>query len=108
MSSFLSQRFFVLWCLKSPIFFLPFGRGAMLSVRKRWLIHASHPHLPIHALLSVPSVLIYNTREAPCSSLELLSKYGNNHFEGHRQRIKARIVLNEPCFLNLYRRCIDI
>ena len=38
-------------------------------MRKRWLFHASHPHLPIHALLSVPSVLIYNTREAPCSSL---------------------------------------
>ena len=47
--------------------------GAMLSVRKRWLFHASHPHLPIHALLSVPSVLIYNTREAPCSSLGGLS-----------------------------------
>ena len=43
--------------------------GAMLSVRKRWLFHASHPHLPIHALFSVPSVLVYNTREAPCSSL---------------------------------------
>jgi hypothetical protein len=39
--------------------------GAMLSVRKRWLFHASHPHLPIHTLLSLPSVLIYNTREAP-------------------------------------------
>jgi hypothetical protein len=49
----------------AKFFFLPFGRGAMLSVRKRWLFHASHPHLPIHALLSVPSVLIYNTREAP-------------------------------------------
>ncbi len=39
---------------------------------------------------------------------ELLSKYGNNHFEGHSKRIKANVVLNEPCFLNLYRRCIDI
>ena len=27
------------------------------------------PNLPIPAVLSVPSVLIYNTREAPCSSL---------------------------------------
>ena len=37
----------------------------MLSAGKRWLVHASQPHLPIHALFSVPSVLIYNTREAP-------------------------------------------
>ncbi len=43
--------------------------GAMLSAGKRWLVHASQPHLPIHALFSVPSVLAYNTREAPCSSL---------------------------------------
>ena len=50
-------------------FSLPFGRGAMLSAGKRWLVHASQPHLPIHALFSVPSVLAYNTREAPCSSL---------------------------------------
>ena len=27
------------------------------------------PNLPIPAVFSVPSVLIYNTREAPCSSL---------------------------------------
>ena len=37
----------------------------MLSAGKRWLVHASQPHLLIHALFSVPSVLIYNTREAP-------------------------------------------
>ena len=43
--------------------------GAMLSAGKRWLVHASQPHLPIHALFSVPNVLAYNTREAPCSSL---------------------------------------
>ena len=41
----------------------------MLSAGKRWLVYASQPHLPIHALFSVPSVLAYNTREAPCSSL---------------------------------------
>ena len=28
--------------------------------------------------------------------------------EGHSERIKANMVLNEPCFLNLYRRYIDI
>ena len=38
----------------------------MLSAGKRWLVHASQPHLPIHALFSVPSVLAYNMREAPC------------------------------------------
>ena len=54
------------------LFSLPFGRGAMLSAGKRWLVHASQPHLPIHALFSVPSVLVYNTREAPCSSLGIL------------------------------------
>ena len=51
------------------LFSLPFGRGAMLPAGKRWLVHASQPHLPIHALFCVPSVLAYNTREAPYSSL---------------------------------------
>ena len=31
------------------------------------------PNLPIPAVFSVPSVLIYDTREAPCSSLGGLS-----------------------------------
>ena len=46
----------------------------MLSAGKRWLVHASQPHLPIHALFSVPNVLAYNTREAPCSSLAFIVK----------------------------------
>ena len=41
----------------------------MLSTKEIWLLDASHPHLPIHSLLSVPSALVYNAREAPCSSL---------------------------------------
>ena len=28
--------------------------------------------------------------------------------EGHSERIKANMVLYGPCFLNIYRRCIDI
>ena len=37
-----------------------------------------------------------------------MSKCSKWESEGHSERIKAKIVLNEPCFLNLYRRCIDI
>ena len=36
-----------------------------------------------------------------------MSKCSKWESEGHSERIKANMVLNEPCFLNLYRRCID-
>ena len=48
----------------------------MLPAGKSWLVHASQPQLLIHSLFSVPSVPVYNTREAPCSSLGGLSGRG--------------------------------
>ena len=47
--------------------------GAMLSAGKRWLVHASQSHLPIHALFSVPSVLATTRARPPVRHLVALS-----------------------------------
>ena len=47
------------------LFVLWKGGHAHAPARETWLVHAPQPQLPIPAVLSVPSVLFYNTREAP-------------------------------------------
>lgn len=46
-------------------FLFALRKGGYAPARDDWLVHASQPQLPIPAMLSVPNVLIYNTREAP-------------------------------------------